>query len=112
MQPDMFAYTEARQARDAALQTIEANAEEWINLAMIEVENMRLSGIFHSFISEDIRLWLSPRIGRPHTPKVWGALTMKLIRAKKIFATGQWVHMNEKRSHGRQTPQYVWHPLT
>lgn len=101
-------------ARDTALAQVEANSDEWMRLAIITVEQLRRSyGTFPiTFLAENLRHEITIQVGRPHSPKVWGALTMKLIRAGIINKTGKWRPMADKKSHARMTAEYSWYPCS
>lgn len=105
MQDDLFS---GRWARDAALAQVEAAAETWFTQAMAALRGMGAAVNHVEVTGEDIRHWITKRIGPPHHHNTFGALVMQAVRARVIEPTGRYVHMRDERSHARRTPIYRW----
>lgn len=97
-------------ARDHALEQVEANNLDWSALALIQFKQLFFAnGIKNQsicFTGETIRHKIRPYVGDPHHPGAWGAFTMNLLRAGLIEKTGEYVPMQDERSHARITAVY------
>lgn len=96
-------------ARDAAIERVESNNQEWLNLAFLNSQNyLRIVRRGQEFTGEQLRLWLEPTIGEIPSAGCMGALTLKLIRKHVIEKTGRYAQMVTEKSHGRETKLYRW----
>lgn len=110
-QLSLFDFSPAIVARDEAFERIESNNEEWMRLAVLQVEQMQRykpSDFPSEFRAEQLNYRLRHHIGEPTKPKAWGALINKLIRMNFIEKTGRYEPMQAERSHGRETKVYRW----
>lgn len=97
-------------ARNAALEQVETNNLDWSALALIQFKQLfikpNLMPLVLNLTGEHIRHYLKPHVGSPSHHNAWGAFTMKLLRTGLIEKTGEYVPMEDKRSHARITPVY------
>jgi hypothetical protein len=106
-------YLEGVKRRDEGMRIVAANNEEWLRLALIELEQMSRSSsdwenMEHGFIGEDIRNMLIPRIGRPTTPHCYGAMIRIALQRGLIEETGKLRAMKDVNSHARRSMVYRW----
>jgi len=98
---DLFG--DARAARDAALEQVTGNAGVWFDIALRYVaylpKGWRGTG-------EDLRLYLIPAIGAPHSPNAWGALVAQAMQKGMLLRTGERRAMRTMKSHARRTDVY------
>jgi len=99
-QYDLFG---GRAARDQALDQVRQNSGEWFGRALVIIAGLR----GWSGTAEDIRMIVTPMIGRPHHHNVWGSLTSQAVKRELIFDTGASAPMKLKKSKARRTPVYV-----
>lgn len=95
---------EAKEARDEALQRVKTNSGTWYEDAIKAAKT-----IPHGWIgtAEDLRLHLiRSGLEKPHHHNVWGAFINTCIRKRILIATGDYEHMQTRRSHARRTPVY------
>jgi len=98
-----------RELRDEGIASVSENSMSWHDKAFVEALFLRYLDAFpFGFISEDIRQPISDKVGNPHHPNAWGALTMHLEKAGYIRKTGEYRQMRLKSSHARSTPVYKW----
>jgi hypothetical protein len=85
----------AEEARDAALQQVEAHADSgWMDAAEKIVRNLAAAGPFTADA-----LW--SRIDQPREPRALGALMRKLAVAKFIRPTGRYIKSARPDCHAR-----------
>ena len=58
------------------------------------------------FTPDDIRHFVVNKIGEPHSPKVWGALSSVAQRAGVMKKSGRWTHTTFPQAHRRDIPVY------
>lgn len=97
----------ASKKREQALAKVENNSGDWFRLALIELTEFKHVKR-QEFTGENIRYWLTPLIGKPHSPNAWGALIMRARRSGLIEPTGRYAPMKSEKSHGRETKIYRW----
>lgn len=102
MEHDLFSYAEAKAARDKGIAKVTERSESWQEKAV---------ALLHAYpedqaISEELRVWLSDRIGEPHHHNATGAMIKRAIRHGVIERTGQWRKCRTKKSHARESPVY------
>lgn len=96
-------------AKNAGMQRILDNNDEWKRLCIIQTEQLRIhrpSDFPSEFRFEELTERLKTHIGEPTRPEAWGALCGVLIRRKLIEKTGRYEPMKVSRSHGRETKVY------
>lgn len=92
----------AIEARDKAIAQVSQGSPTWIEQAH---ENIRTYP--HPIATgEDLRVWLTERIGEPHHHNVYGAMIMGAARKGLITKTGEYRPMKLKQSHARVNPVY------
>lgn len=104
---DLPLFNQAIQKRNSALQQVEDNSGDWFAIALIELRELKHHKN-QEFTGEQLRRWLTPLIGNPHSVNTWGALIMKARREGVIEPTGRYAPMQSEKSHGRETKVYRW----
>lgn len=100
IEPDLFA---AAAARDQALAQVQSHNEKWSARA---IGYIRLISPGTILTGETIRERLVAASIEPGDPHAWGSL-IKLARHHRLIEpTGQYVPMQQKKSHARMTPEY------
>lgn len=94
---------DAKDGRDLALEIVLLHNENWADRAMLKILELPTDW---EFTGEELRLRLTPEIGKPKHYNAWGALCMRAVREKLIVASGAYRHMETTKSHGRKTPTY------
>jgi hypothetical protein len=98
-QADLF--EDARSARDAGLDLVEANNNAW----MIQALAMIRDTAFADMIGEELRFTLRALgLPKPRHHNAWGALINTALRRGYIVKTGAYSQMSSSRSHARSTP--------
>lgn len=83
---------------------------EWRD-GYVSLAEAYLSGLApkQTFIGEELRKFIEPKIGKPHHPNAWGAMGGKMLRRwqkeSRIVAIGM-TKMTAKSSHARLSPLY------
>jgi hypothetical protein len=101
----LLTLAEARTNRDAAVEQVAGNAEDWIAQA-ISALRRTIAEFPQDFLAEIIRERIEADIGSPHTHKAWGALTSRAIRERIIVPTGEFRTTRSKKTHGHKTAVY------
>ncbi len=102
---DFLTIPQVRATRDAAIEQVAGNAEEWIDEALACTRRL-LPTFPVEFLAETIRERLVPEIGPPHSHKAWGALTVQALKAGLIVRTGEYRITRSKKTHGHRTAVY------
>tara|TARA_R110000868_G_scaffold19297_2_gene83095 strand:- start:10587 stop:10886 length:300 start_codon:yes stop_codon:yes gene_type:complete len=90
--------------RDEGIGRVLDNAGTWKHRSRNLVMNTdELTG--RLMTGEDIRLYVSQRVGSPHHHNAWGGLIMGLVKRKRLVEVDR-VKMRDPRSHARKTPVY------
>lgn len=92
------------QLRDEGIRkTEEVEREGWRRWALELLRDLRGQVL----IAEEIRAYITEKIGPPHSPNVWGALTMRMRREGYLEPTGEYRKPKDPTSHARKTQEYV-----
>jgi len=109
--PDLFDYAASRAAKSDGIERVLDNQSmEWKHAYVYHAERF-LNALppRATFIGEDIRKYLLPRIGAPDSPNAWGGASAGVIRRwikeGRIQACGM-AQMTATKSHARQSPLY------
>lgn len=102
---DLLNYAQESAKRDAALQKVLDNSGDWSALALIELEEIGKYSKVNEFTNTDIRFWLVPLIGNPHSCNCWGGFVMKAVRRGLIEDTGAF---RRTGAHARRQVVYRW----
>lgn len=96
--------SEATEARDVGLEQVRESNSVWCAEALVAVKALP-DGMF--FTGERLRHYLiGIGVSQPRHHNAWGALVMTACRRGYIEKTGVLIHMGDRRSHGRLTPEY------
>ena len=79
--------------------------EAWRVAAMIVISE--LTAACAQFTSDDVHAAVTARIGEPHHPNVWGALTRKAVNAGVMKRTGRIVPSTRSSRHSNMIPEYA-----
>jgi hypothetical protein len=102
---DLIDYAEAAVCRDASLKQVSENSGDWMALAFATAKSI-LWLLPDEFTPEMMKHQILLHIPPPHSPNAFGALTMKLIRAKEIEKTGRYGNNADPASHRTCAPLY------
>ena len=91
-------------ARDAAIEQVVENAGESFTERVTELVARLLPGMLCT--GESIRRLCIREGIIPHHHNAWGGVMAGLLRSPLLEQTGEWVQMQETRSHARRTPEY------
>jgi hypothetical protein len=92
-------------ARDAAIERVLENAGESFSVRVLQIVSQIPLGTLCT--GESIRRRCIQQGVLPHHHNAWGGVMAGLSRSPLLEQTGQWVQMQEVRSHARRTPEYV-----
>lgn len=96
--------------RDKAIEKTLKKSSGWIQEAVLVVMDYCDVNKGRLVRWEEVRAYVSSRIGDPHHPNVWGALSMKCIRGAKLFKdVYKTTHATDPVSHACRVP--VWQVL-
>jgi hypothetical protein len=96
-------YSEARAARNEAMDRVDSNADpDWKDLA-IRV-TLRVALAYPEFTTDDV--WEALGEERPHEPRALGPIMALLSRSKVIRKTGMMRESKHAQAHMR--PKAVW----
>lgn len=90
--------------RDEGISLVSENAGKWMDMALLVVKHLPLDW---SGMGEDIRVIVCDRIGPPHNPHAWGALTRMSLQREFIKRNGERRQMRDPRSHARMSDVYL-----
>ncbi len=91
--------------RDERIAQVSEHNVAWMELCIHAAPE--LGAIERVFTGEDLRFYLSKRVGFPAHSNAWGALIATLIKRKIIRPTGEYRAMKDDSSHARKTPVYT-----
>ncbi len=91
--------------RDEGIAQVSEHNGAWMELCIHAAPE--LAAMERVFTGEDLRFYLSKRVGCPAHPNAWGALINTLVRRKIIRPTGEYRAMRDDSSHARKTPVYT-----
>lgn len=96
--------------RDRALKTVADNSGDWMGLALIALRNsIPVPDVNREeFTVEDIKRWIVPMVGKPHSHNAYGALMRAAMLQNIIEDTGKWTRSKSLKSKARKIPIYRW----
>lgn len=100
IEPDLFA---AAAARDQALAQVQSHNEKWTAKALAYIRLIPANTIL---TGETIRERLIAAGIEPGHPNAYGNMIRTARHHRLIEPTGQYVPMQQKKSHARITPEY------
>jgi len=104
-QMNLLSPLEAREQKQAALDQVEENNDEWMDRALTQLRR-GLPNFPNEFLAETIREKLLPAVGMPISHHAWGALTSRAIKLGMIVPTGDFRATRSARTHGHRTAVY------
>jgi len=93
----------AKDERDKALRRVKRRSGPWWDIARSWVDNHLYNW---TGTAEDMRLLMTPYVGKPHHHNVWGSLSRELARDGILIHTNARTNMKTDKSHARDTPIY------
>lgn len=104
---DLFSFMHqptARDLRDGGIElTLEAEHEAWKAAALLYIESLPSGWVG---TSEEIKVPVEDRIGKPHHWNVWGGIIMTARRQGILIPTGHHTKGRLPASHARAMPIY------
>lgn len=108
MAPDLFNYTEARAARDAALEQVEANADEsWKEAAYGAV--IATASELQQFTADDVYDRMPAGVST-HEPRALGPVMLRALKEGAIVKADTAARPSRRRSL-HASPRTVWNSL-
>lgn len=98
---------EAERNRDAGIERVTSNNEDWFEQAKAILHYLPA---FQEMTGEQVRHFVSERVGPPKHHNAWGALVRAGAQSGKLRETGRYVKMRDPQSHARRTPVYTVMP--
>lgn len=104
MRQQLLFESTAEFARDRGREIVHEHNEDFCDLVIRLIPNMRLPD---TFIGEDVRLMAEAMTGRTAKhPNAWGAIITRAVKSGLIVETGGLRKMKTRKSHARRSPVY------
>lgn len=106
---DLFDYAEAQQARDYGISIAMANAGDWKDQALTELELIwrQRRHEQNEFLFETLKFQVIMAIGHPPSSAVWGGLCREMVKRGWIQCTGA-ANGQSVSSHSSLRRKYIW----
>jgi len=92
--------------RDTGIALVTENAGDWMDNAKSLVSMFLARHPGRLITGDDIREVVQPRLGPPHHPNAWGALTRSMLVRGRLIPTGRLVKSTRATNHAHANPEY------